>query len=69
MSGLHFKKRICLLLTAAALLFGPCCLTAQAKGNFYGAFEFSAQPMPENFCAITFDDGPSTFTPPPAGYA
>ena len=63
MSGLHFKKRICLLLTAAALLFGPCCLTAQAKGNFYGAFEFSAQPMPENFCAITFDDGPSTFTP------
>ena len=63
MSGLHFKKRICLLLTAAALLFGPGCLQAQAKGNFYGAFEFSAQPMPENFCAITFDDGPSTFTP------
>lgn len=63
MSGMHFKKRFCLLLAAAALFFGPVCHSAQAKGNFYGAFEFSAQPMAENLCAITFDDGPSTFTP------
>lgn len=63
MSGMYFKKRFCLLLTAAALFFGPVCQSAQAKGNFYGASEFSAQPMAENLCAITFDDGPSTFTP------
>ena len=56
------KQCMCGLLALGLLAAGSG--QAQAEPTpVYGGTSISNQPMGENLCAITFDDGPSIFTP------
>lgn len=56
------KQCMCGLLALGLLAAGSS--QAQAEPTpVYGGTSISNQPMGENLCAITFDDGPSIFTP------
>lgn len=52
-------KRLFVIVTATMLLFAACeCHALVVDGN-----RIMDQDMGENLCALTFDDGPSNFTP------
>lgn len=52
-------KRLMVIVTATMLLFAVCeCQAMVVDGN-----RIMDQDMGENLCALTFDDGPSNFTP------